>query len=228
MSIVKELLEEKVENSEKRKFKTILNILDNIIKKLNNIYNERVRRYFSDGIIKKTFTYIYNYFSRFKSQGIPTQYIIISIIYLIVREFELPYDIDDLERVSNVSKETIFKYVYPVATRLNINIEPIDYKIYIKKFCDELSLSHYFRKKAERLLEILLKKEKNGLVILQGKNPKTIVAAIIYYINKMTENDPVITYKKLGTIGKISTDIISKLCREFRDSLQELDNNALQ
>lgn len=96
-------------------------------------------------------------------------------LYAACRVEGIPRSLEELERVSRVDRKEIGRTYRYVSKELGLEMEPVDPKKYIPRFCSELNLSEAVKSKANMIIEI---STEAGL--LSGKSPTGFAAAAIY------------------------------------------------
>jgi transcription initiation factor TFIIB len=96
-------------------------------------------------------------------------------LYAACRIEGIPRSLEELERVSRVDRKEIGRTYRYVSKELGLEMEPVDPKKYIPRFCSELNLSEAVKSKSNMIIEI---STEAGL--LSGKSPTGFAAAAIY------------------------------------------------
>jgi len=98
-----------------------------------------------------------------------------SVLYAACRQEGIPRSLEEISDVSRVERKEIGRTYRYVAQELGLEMEPVDPKQYVPRFCSELELSEEVKAKAE---EIITETAEQGL--LSGKSPTGYAAAAIY------------------------------------------------
>lgn len=98
-----------------------------------------------------------------------------SCLYIACKMNNIPRSLDEIEKISRVDKNEISSTYRYIQGEMSIEIEPVDPKSYIPRFCSKLELSKGVENKA---MEIAEKTMNKGL--LSGKSPTGFAAAAIY------------------------------------------------
>ena len=101
--------------------------------------------------------------------------VVASAIYIACRICKIPRTLDEISKVSNVSKKEIGRTYRFIARELNMKLDPTSPSDYIPRFASSLDLSGEIQSKA---IEIILKAKEMGLT--SGKGPTGIAAAALY------------------------------------------------
>ncbi|QSX01064.1 transcription initiation factor IIB [Haloterrigena alkaliphila] len=98
-----------------------------------------------------------------------------STLYAACRMEGIPRSLEEVAAVSRVERKEIGRTYRYVAQELGLEMEPVDPKQYVPRFCSELDLSEEVEVKAN---EIITTTTEKGL--LSGKSPTGYAAAAIY------------------------------------------------
>ena len=96
-------------------------------------------------------------------------------LYAACRKEGIPRSLEEISEVSRVDRKEIGRTYRYVSQELGLEMEPVDPKKYVPRFCSELSLSEEVQIKAN---EIIDETAQQGL--LSGKSPTGYAAAAIY------------------------------------------------
>ena len=96
-------------------------------------------------------------------------------LYAACRVEGIPRSLEELETVSRVNRKEIGRTYRYVSQELGLEMEPVDPKKYVPRFCSELELSESVNTKANMIIDI---STEAGL--LSGKSPTGFAAAAIY------------------------------------------------
>lgn len=96
-------------------------------------------------------------------------------LYAACRQESLPRSLEEIEDVSRVERKEIGRTYRYVSKALGLEMEPVDPKQYVSRYCSELDLSEKVKTKS---MEIIDTTAKQGL--LSGKSPTGYAAAAIY------------------------------------------------
>ena len=98
-----------------------------------------------------------------------------SALYAACRQEGIPRSLDEVAEVSRVPQKEIGRTYRYIAQELGLELEPVDPKQYVPRFCSELGLSEEVEQKTR---EIITQTAEEGL--LSGKSPTGYAAAAIY------------------------------------------------
>ena len=96
-------------------------------------------------------------------------------LYAACRQEGIPRSLDEVAEVARVERKEIGRTYRYVSQELGLEMEPVDPKQYVPRFCSELELSEEVKAKAEEIIETTAEQ---GL--LSGKSPTGYAAAAIY------------------------------------------------
>ncbi|MDJ1431018.1 transcription initiation factor IIB [Halostagnicola sp. A-GB9-2] len=98
-----------------------------------------------------------------------------STLYAACRMEGIPRSLEEVSAVSRVDRKEIGRTYRYVAQELNLEMEPVDPKKYVPRFCSELDLPEEVQVKANEIIDT---SAEEGL--LSGKSPTGYAAAAIY------------------------------------------------
>ncbi|SEH17174.1 transcription initiation factor TFIIB [Natronorubrum sediminis] len=98
-----------------------------------------------------------------------------STLYAACRMEGIPRSLEEVSAVSRVDRKEIGRTYRYVAQELGLEMEPVNPKKYVPRFCSELELSEEVQAKANEIIDTTTEK---GL--LSGKSPTGYAAAAIY------------------------------------------------
>lgn len=98
-----------------------------------------------------------------------------SCLYAACRKEGLPRSLEEIEDVSRVERKEIGRTYRYVSKALGLEMEPVDPKQYVHRYCSELDLSETVKTKSMEIIDVTAEK---GL--LSGKSPTGYAAAAIY------------------------------------------------
>lgn len=96
-------------------------------------------------------------------------------LYAGCRQEKLPRSLEEVEDVSRVERKEIGRTYRYISKALGLEMNPVDPKQYVQRYCSELELSETVKTKA---MEIIDETAEQGL--LSGKSPTGYAAAAIY------------------------------------------------
>ncbi|WP_255170601.1 transcription initiation factor IIB [Natrononativus amylolyticus] len=98
-----------------------------------------------------------------------------STLYAACRMEGIPRSLEEVSAVSRVDRKEIGRTYRYIAQELGLEMEPVDPKKYVPRFCSELGLPEEVQSKANEIIDITTEQ---GL--LSGKSPTGYAAAAIY------------------------------------------------
>ena len=96
-------------------------------------------------------------------------------LYAACRKEGIPRSLEEISDVSRVERKEIGRTYRYISQELGLEMEPVDPKKYVPRFCSELQLSEEVQTKANEIIE---ETAEQGL--LSGKSPTGYAAAAIY------------------------------------------------
>jgi transcription initiation factor TFIIB len=96
-------------------------------------------------------------------------------LYAACRQEGIPRSLEEISEVSRVERKEIGRTYRYISQELGLEMEPVDPKKYVPRFCSELQLSEEVQTKANEIIETTAEE---GL--LSGKSPTGYAAAAIY------------------------------------------------
>lgn len=118
-------------------------------------------------------------------------------LYAACRMENIPRSLEELERVSRVERKEIGRTYRYISKELGLEMEPVDPKKYIPRFCSELELSEAVRNKAKVIIDI---SKEAGL--LSGKSPTGFAAAAIYAASLLCNEKR--TQKEVANVASVT------------------------
>ncbi|MXV60756.1 transcription initiation factor IIB [Natronorubrum sp. JWXQ-INN-674] len=98
-----------------------------------------------------------------------------STLYAACRMEGIPRSLDEVAAVSRVERMEIGRTYRYIAQELSLEMEPVDPKKYVPRFCSELDLSEEVQAKANEIIDTTAEQG-----MLSGKSPTGYAAAAIY------------------------------------------------
>jgi transcription initiation factor TFIIB len=96
-------------------------------------------------------------------------------LYAACRKEGIPRSLEEISEVSRVERKEIGRTYRYISQELGLEMEPVDPKKYVPRFCSELGLSEEVQTKANEIIE-----ETADQGLLSGKSPTGYAAAAIY------------------------------------------------
>lgn len=108
-------------------------------------------------------------------QGRSIEAVAASALYIASRKEDIPRSLDEFETVARIERIEIARSYRYLAAELEMEMEPIDPKLFVPRFCSKLDIEKSVQRRA---IEILDRSKKEGLH--SGKSPTGLAAAAIY------------------------------------------------
>lgn len=108
-------------------------------------------------------------------QGRSIEAVAASALYIASRKENIPRSLDEFENVARIERIEIARSYRYLAAELNLEMEPVDPKLFVPRFCSKLDLDKTVQRVA---IEILETSKEEGLH--SGKSPTGLAAAAIY------------------------------------------------
>jgi len=108
-------------------------------------------------------------------QGRSIEAVAASSLYIASRKEKIPRSLDEFDSVARVERIEIARTYRYLASELDLEMEPVDPKLFVPRFCSKLDLDKSVQRTA---LEILDEVKDAG--IHSGKSPTGLAAAAIY------------------------------------------------
>lgn len=96
-------------------------------------------------------------------------------LYAACRLEDIPRSLEEIEKAARVERKEIGRTYRYLSKELGLEMEPVDPKQYIPRYCSELDLSETVEAEAKRIIDV---SKEAGL--LSGKSPTGFAAAAIY------------------------------------------------
>lgn len=105
-------------------------------------------------------------------------------LYVACREEGIPRSLDEIANVARVARREIGRTYRMLAEELEIDLEPMDPKAFVPRFCSRLELSKEIERQANEIIDASVA---DGL--LSGKSPTSFAAAAIYGSARLCEEN---------------------------------------
>jgi len=120
-----------------------------------------------------------------------------STLYAACRMEGIPRSLDEIAAVSRVDRMEIGRTYRYISKELNLEMEPVDPKKYVPRFCSELELPEEVQAKANEIIDTTAEK---GL--LSGKSPTGYAAAAIYAAALLCNNKK--TQREVADVAQVT------------------------
>lgn len=117
-------------------------------------------------------------------QGRSIEAVAASALYIASRKEKIPRSLDEFESVARIERIEIARSYRYLAAELDLEMEPVDPKRFVPRFCSKLDLDKPVQRTA---IDILEETKEEGLH--SGKSPTGLAAAAIYTASIQHGND---------------------------------------
>ncbi|AAR39126.1 NEQ276 [Nanoarchaeum equitans Kin4-M] len=145
-------------------------------------------------------------------------------LYLVIREYNIPRTLEELEKATGISKKDIAKAYRLIVRELGIKPKPISPADFVYRYASELNLPPEVTATAIEIIEEAKKKN-----IVSGRGPQGIAAAALYIA--AIKHGKYVPLKKIGEIAKVTEVTIKNRYKEIINSLgiaEEIEKKRLQ
>ncbi len=136
-------------------------------------------------------------------------------LYAACRQEMLPRSLEEIEDVSRVKRKEIGRTYRYVSKEIGLEMQPVDPKQYVQRYCSELELSEKVKTKSMEIIDVTAEK---GL--LSGKSPTGYAAAAIYAAALLCNEKR--TQREVAEVAQVTEVTIRNRYQEQIESL-ELD-----
>ncbi|WP_227380711.1 transcription initiation factor IIB [Haladaptatus halobius] len=145
-------------------------------------------------------------------QGRSIEGVATSCLYAACRSENIPRSLAEVSDVSRVERKEIGRtYIY-VARELSLEIEPVNPKQYVPRFCSELGTSDAVQAKATEVIET-----SSAQGLLSGKSPIGYAAAAIYAASLLCNEKQ--TQREVAEVAQVTDVTIRNRYQEQLDAL---------
>ncbi|WP_227378839.1 transcription initiation factor IIB [Haladaptatus halobius] len=145
-------------------------------------------------------------------QGRSIEGIATSCLYAACRSENIPRSLEEVADVSRVARTEIGRtYIY-IGRELGLEIQPVDPKQYVPRFCSALGSSDAVKAKTNEILDITTSQ---GL--LSGKSPTGYAAAAIYAASLLCDEQQ--TQREIAAVAQVTEVTIRNRYQEQIDAL---------
>lgn len=141
-------------------------------------------------------------------------------LYAACREEMIPRSLEEIEKVARVDKKEIGRTYRYISQEIGLELEPVDPKSYVPRFCSELDLGEGVQQMANKIIDLTAEK---GL--LSGKSPTGYAAAAIYAAALLKNEKR--TQKEVSEVANVTEVTIRNRYQEQVEALQE-DEDGLE
>lgn len=130
-------------------------------------------------------------------QGRSIEGVACGCMYIACRKQQIPRSLDEFESVARVNRNEIARTYRCIAAEQELQMEPIDPKQFVPRFCSELDAGSEIQREAN---EILTKTAQEGLH--SGKSPTGIAGAAIYIAAILCDDR--LTQSEIAEVAKVT------------------------
>jgi transcription initiation factor TFIIB len=135
-----------------------------------------------------------------------------SALYAACRKEGIPRSLEEISEVSRVERKEIGRTYRYISQELGLEMEPVDPKKYVPRFCSELHLSEEVQSKANEIIETTAEK---GL--LSGRSPTGYAAAAIYAASLLCNEKK--TQRDVATVAQVTEVTIRNRYQEQMEAI---------
>jgi transcription initiation factor TFIIB len=136
-----------------------------------------------------------------------------AVLYAACRQEGIPRSLEEISDVSRVERKEIGRTYRYVSQQLGLEMEPVDPKQYVPRFCSELDLSEEVKAQAE---EIITETAEQGL--LSGKSPTGYAAAAIYAASLLCNEKK--TQREVADVAQVTEVTIRN---RYQEQIEAMD-----
>ncbi len=134
-------------------------------------------------------------------------------LYAACRREGLPRSLEEIEAVSRVERKEIGRTYRYVSQTLGLEMQPVDPKQYVPRYCSKLGLSEKVKTKSMEIIDVTAEK---GL--LSGKSPTGYAAAAIYAAALLCNEKK--TQKEVAEVAQVTEVTIRNRYQEQIEAMQ--------
>ncbi len=147
-------------------------------------------------------------------QGRSIEGVACGCLYIACRKQNIPRSLDEFEKVARVDRNEIARTYRCLVAEQNLEMEPVDPRQFVPRFCSELDTSRAVQRKA---VEILEDAAEAGLT--SGKSPTGLAGAAIYIAAILCEQR--CTQSEIASVAKVTEVTIRK---RYQEQLEVVDD----
>jgi transcription initiation factor TFIIB len=134
-------------------------------------------------------------------------------LYAACRKEGIPRSLEEISEVSRVERKEIGRTYRYVSQELGLEMEPVDPKKYVPRFCSDLGAGEEVRAKADEIIEVTAEK---GL--LSGKSPTGYAAAAIYAASLLCNEKK--TQREVADVAQVTEVTIRN---RYQEQIEAMD-----
>lgn len=140
-----------------------------------------------------------------------------STLYIACRKEEIPRSLDEIESVARIDRTEIGRAYRQLVAELDIEMEPVDPKRFVPRFCSDLELEKPVQQTAVDVLGTVMDEGLHS-----GKSPTALAAAAIYIASIL--HDTECTQSEIAEVARVTEVTIRK---RYREQLGVVENGQL-
>jgi transcription initiation factor TFIIB len=137
-------------------------------------------------------------------------------VYAACRQENIPRSLEEITAASRVDKKEIGRTFRYVKKEIGLELEPVDPKKYVPRFCSKLDLDEEVQQKAKEIIDVTAR---NGL--LSGKSPTGFAAASIYAASLLCNDKK--TQKQISEVADVTEVTIRNRYQEQMNFLNDME-----
>ena len=136
-----------------------------------------------------------------------------AVLYVACRQEDIPRSLKEVTNVSRVEHKEIARTYRYISQKLELEMQPVDPKQYVPRFCSELDVSEAVQIKAKEIIDV---SAEQGL--LSGKSPTGFAAAAIYSASLLCDEKQ--TQSAVGDVAQVTTVTIRNRYQEQIEAME--------
>jgi len=145
-------------------------------------------------------------------RGRSIEIVVVSTVYAACRLAGMPRTLDELSKVSTISRRDIGRAYRFLVRKLKLKMDVPTPLTYISRFCNKLKLSQKVNEKAIEILNESIKKE-----LISGRGPVGVAAAAIYISSVLCNEKR--TQNEIAEVAGVTEVTIRNRYKELIDKL---------
>lgn len=150
-------------------------------------------------------------------QGRSIEAVASSSLYIACRKEGIPRSLDEFDSVARVDRNEIARTYRRLVVEQELEMEPIDPKQFVPRFCSELGMGPKVQRKA---VEILADAAEEGLH--SGKTPTGLAGAAIYLATLLSEHQ--LTQSEIAEVARVTEVTIRNRYQEQLAVVDEIES----
>lgn len=149
-------------------------------------------------------------------QGRSIEGVACGCLYIACRKQNIPRSLDEFDQVARVDRNEIARTYRCLVAEQNLEMEPVDPRQFVPRFCSELETSRAVQRKA---VDILEDAAEAGLT--SGKSPTGLAGAAIYIAAILCEER--LTQSEIASVAQVTEVTIRKRYQEMLEVVDEIE-----